>query len=129
MEKSFVMSVLKDDYIICRLDAFEGIPEWIKDSPFYSITQTSEELSVVCEKNTAQQKLTCEEDWKCMRIHGPLGFSETGIISTLTSMLAQNDISVFVISTYETDYILLKKMNLAKAAKILTDAGHEVYYD
>jgi hypothetical protein len=61
--------------------------------------------------------------------HGPLGLDEVGIISSLTKVLADAEISVFVLSTFETDYILVKRMNLEKAAKVLADNGHEIFFD
>jgi hypothetical protein len=129
MTKSFVISVLKDDYKVCRMNAFEGIPEWILDTPLSSITRTAEELSIVCPISVAPDQLKYEQDWKCLKIHGPFGFDEVGIISNLTKVLADADISVFVLSTFETDYILVKRLNIEKAAKILSDKGHELYFD
>ena len=131
MKKSFVISVLKDSFAVCRLSAFEPLPDWILKNPLSSITRTPEEYSVVCphEVIPEQDKFTCESEWKCLKIHGPLDFSEVGIISNITSILATAQISVFVLSTYETDYILVKKMNIDKAAKALSDSGHEIYYD
>ena len=131
MKKSFIISVLKDDYAVCRLSAFEPLPDWVLKSSLSSITRTPEEYSVVCphEAIPMQDKFSCESEWKCLKVHGPLDFSEVGIISNLTSLLAKAQISVFVISTYETDYILVKKMNVDKAAKVLSDSGHEIYYD
>jgi hypothetical protein len=119
MSKAFVISVLKDDYKVCRLNAFDGIPEWVLDTPLSSITRTAEELSIVCPNQVAPEQLKSEQEWKCLKIHGPLGFDEVGIISSLTKVLADAEISVFVLSTFETDYILVKRMNLEKAAKVL----------
>ncbi len=129
MAKSFVISVLKDDYKVCRLNAFDGIPEWVLDTPLSSITRTAEELSIVCPNQVAPEQFKCEQEWKCLKIHGPLGFDEVGIISNLTKVLADAKISVFVLSTFETDYILVKRMNLEKAAKVLADNGHEIFFD
>lgn len=131
MKKKFIISVLKDNYAVCRLSAFDPLPDWVLKSPLSSITKTPEEYSVVCPHDVIpeQDKFTCESEWKCLKIHGPLDFSEIGIISTLTSILATAEISVFVLSTYDTDYILVKTMNIDKAAKVLSDSGHEVYFD
>jgi hypothetical protein len=131
MKKSFVISVLKDDFAVCRLSAFEPLPDWVFKNPLSSITKTPEEYSVVCPQEVIpeQVKLAREGEWKCLKIQGPLDFSEFGIISNLTSILAAAEISVFVLSTYETDYILVKRMNIEKAAKVLSDSGHDVYFD
>ncbi len=129
MSKSFVISVLKDDYKVCRMNAFDGIPKWVLDTPLSSITRTAEELSIVCPNQVAPEQFKCEQEWKCLKIHGPLGFDEVGIISSLTKVLAEAEISVFVLSTFETDYILVKRLNLEKAAKVLADNGHEIFFD
>jgi hypothetical protein len=129
MSKSFVISVLKDGYKVCRLNAFDGVPDWALDSPLSSVTRTAEELSIVCPDQVAPDEFKSEHEWKCLKIHGPLGFDEVGIISSLTRVLANADISVFVLSTFETDYILVKKMNIEKAAKVLSDSGHEIFFD
>jgi len=129
MPKSFVISVLKDDYNVCRLNAFEGIPDWVLDTPLASITRTAEEFSIVCPKSVVPDELKSGQEWKCLKIHGPLGFDEVGIISSLTKVLADANISVFVLSTFETDYILVKRMNIEKAIKALSDNGHELYFD
>ena len=129
MSKSFVISVLKDDYKVCRMSTFEDIPAWILDTPLSSITRTAEELSIVCPNSVAPDQLKCEQDWKCLKIHGPFGFDEVGIIASLTKVLADVNISVFVLSTFDTDNILVKRFNIEKAAKVLADNGHEIYFD
>ena len=129
MSKSFVISVLKDDYKVCRMNAFDGIPKEVFDTPLSSITRTAEELSIVCPTSVAPDQLKCEQDWKCLKIHGPFGFHEVGIISSLTKVLADADISVFVLSTFDTDYILVKRLNIEKATKVLSEKGHELYFD
>jgi hypothetical protein len=131
MGKKFIISVLKENFAICRLSAFEPLPAWVLKDPLSSITKTPEEYSVLCSHDAipAEEQITCESEWKCLKIHGPLDFGEVGIISNLTSLLAKSDISVFVQSTYETDYILVKKMNIDKAAKVLSQEGHQIYFD
>lgn len=129
MPKSFVISVLKDAYKVCRLNAFEGVPEWALETPLSSVTRTAEELSIVCPEKVAPEELKSEQEWKCLKIHGPLGFDEVGIISNLTKVLADVDISVFVLSTFETDYIMVKRLNIEKAAKALAEKGHEIFFD
>lgn len=131
MQKTFIISVLQDNFAVCRLSAFDPLPDWVLKDPLSSITRTPEEYSVVCphESIPEKDKFSCESEWKCLKIHGPLDFSEVGIISNLTSILAAAEISVFVLSTYETDYILVKKMNIDKAAQVLTESGNEVYFD
>jgi len=125
--KPLVISVVNETFGICRLDAFKGIPDTVLSSDFFSVTKTAEELSVVCPESNIPEDCIPELNWKCLKIHGPLDFSQTGIISSLTSSLANSDISVFAFSTYDTDYIMVKDVDLEKAVQALSDSGHQVH--
>lgn len=94
------------------------------NSSFYSITKTANEVSIVCEKDILQNNpVNCEyqieDDWKAIKIVGSLDFSLTGVLSKFLAPLAENKISIFSISTYETDYILVKEDSLRKAIEVL----------
>jgi hypothetical protein len=131
MQKTFAISVLKDTYAICRMSLFEPLPDWILKYSLSSITRTAEDYTVVCpiESIPGGDKAIFEGAWKCLKIHGPLDFNEVGVISSLTGVLSAANISVFVLSTYETDYILIKRMYLEKALQVLSDSGHQIYHD
>jgi hypothetical protein len=126
-QKSLVLSVLKDSFVVCRLDSFSPIPDSILQSPFYSITKTADELSVVCPEEFFPPESPCERSWKCFKIHGPLDFVETGVISSMTMPLAAAGISVFAFSTYDTDYVMVKDVDIEKAIDTLVQSGHEVH--
>lgn len=76
MKKSFYLSVLKENYAVCRLNAFDPLPVRLLENPLSSITRTAEDLSVVCPMNIISNDFQCEEEWKCLKIHGPLDLGE-----------------------------------------------------
>ena len=97
------------------------------DAPFFFIGKTDEELSLVCRTEDAPAHTTAREDgWRAFRIRGVLDFSLIGILSKLTGVLAENGIGVFAVSTYNTDYVLVKAEDFARAADALSAAGYEV---
>ena len=125
-ELKLKLFVLPETLSICRLDKGAQIPEWAMAGSFVSITRTSEELSIVGPQNNVPAEVKREEGWRCLKVEGPLDFSLTGILAALTVPLAQEGVSVFAISTYDTDYLLVKKEQLEKAVKVLAENGHMV---
>ena len=119
------LQIIPGSYSILQLPACAPIPDWVYASSFCSITKTSDELSIVCEgaNNSFQGKT--EDNWALIKIAGPLDFSLTGILSSLANPLAQNGISLFAISTFDTDYILVKKESLGKSVEILGKSNFE----
>lgn len=94
---------------------------------FYFIGRTDEEISLVCKtEDTPVSAVEREDGWKGFRIEGVLDFSLIGILSKLSGILAENRIGIFAVSTYNTDYILVKDENYARAMDVLSDAGYEV---
>jgi len=125
-EKKLILTVLPDRFSICRLDPNEVVPVWAIAGSFFSVTRTSEELLVVCTEATIPEGTLNERGWRCFKVHGPLEFSLTGILSSLTVPLAEAGISVFAASTYDTDYLLVKESRLEQARQVLSAAGHKV---
>ena len=111
---------------ICRLERNALIPQWALTGKFFSITRTAEELSVVCPQNQVPPGVRKQDGWKALQVEGPLDFSLTGVLASLTEPLAKEGISVFAISTYDTDYLLVKKELLERAIKILVKRGYQV---
>ena len=111
---------------ICRLEKNAPIPEWALTGEFFSITRTAEELSVVCPQNQVPPGVQKQDGWKVLQVEGPLDFSLTGVLASLTGPLAKEGISVFAISTYETDYLLVKEEQLEGAIQALREEGYEV---
>ncbi|MFA9396967.1 MAG: ACT domain-containing protein [Clostridiaceae bacterium] len=125
-EKILTMKLLKEKYGVCRLDNIDEIPTWAKYGEFYSITKTSDELSIVCSEQDIPDDIKCEKDWRILKIQGPLDFSLIGILASISTILAQKGISIFAISTYDTDYILLKDTDLDNAIEALVNERYEV---
>lgn len=125
-EKTLTMSLLPERFGVCRLNKDELIPPWAKNSDFYSITKTMDELSIVCPQTAIPGDVKCEKDWRALKVEGPLDFSLIGILSSISTILARQGISIFAISTYDTDYILVKEKDLVNAIKALADEGYEI---
>ncbi len=117
------LSVLPGRLAIARLGPEEPLPAWIGGG-FFSVTRTGNELSVVCEQRLVPDHVEFEPDWAALEVAGPLAFSQTGVIASLVRPLATAGLSVFVISTFDTDYLLIKRGRLAEAEAILVAAGH-----
>ncbi len=128
VEKILTMKLLKEKYGVCRLGKTQLIPEWSQNSDFFSITRTSDELSIVCIEESIPDNVKCEKDWRILKIEGPLDFSLIGILASISKILAQKGISIFAISTYDTDYILVKNKDIDNAIKSLIKERYEVIY-
>jgi hypothetical protein len=125
---NLTLSLLPDTFAICKLEPETDIPPWALAGDFYSITRTKEELSLVCSEKFVPVGVQCEKGWRCILVSGPLNFSLTGILASLTNSLAEAGISVFAISTFDTDYFLVKADNLKRAVLKLEEAGHRIAY-
>lgn len=119
------LSVLEQTFAVCRLDPATPFPSWAHES-FVSITRTRDELSIVCEQRLVPDDVQAERDWRCLGIVGPLPFALTGILLSLAQPLAERGISIFAVSTFDTDYLLIKASSLDPAIAALRDAGHTV---
>lgn len=125
-DKILKIKLLKERFGVCRLDKNELIPEWIKNSDFYSVTKTLDELSIVCSQDSIPSGIKCEKDWRTLEIEGPLEFSLIGILSSISTILAEKGISIFAISTYDTDYILVKDKDINDAIDALSIEKYEI---
>ncbi len=115
---------LEYDLTVCKVESEEDI-DLSKD--FYFIGKTDEEISLVCETKDAPAQTTERDDgWKGFRIQGVLDFSLIGILSKISTILADNKIGIFAVSTYNTDYILVKEENFDRALEVLTKEGYEI---
>lgn len=126
IHKKLTLSLIPGSFAVCRLSPNSDIPQWAIRSSFYSVMKTPEELTVVCVEENVPEGVKSEQDWKMLQVEGPLDFSLTGIISSLACPLAEAEISIFVLSTYESDYIMVKQSSLKKAISVLSAAGHRI---
>ncbi|MBU1344864.1 MAG: ACT domain-containing protein [Proteobacteria bacterium] len=117
------LTVLENIFTIHRFPPNYEIPIQVYDSEFYSICKTEEELSIVCRSSIQLNSEKSEMDWSCIKVIGPLDFSLTGILANVSTVLAEAKISIFAISTFDTDYILVKSEKLPLAKKVLLESG------
>ena len=113
------ISILPDSLVICQFPKDTPIPLYVFASTFFSITQTEDELSVVCDQSVIPANVKKVEDWRAFKVEGPLDFSQVGILSSLATPLAENQIPIFAISTYDTDYLLVQSKHFGEAKKVL----------
>ncbi len=122
------LTVLPGNYHIHRLSADSDISLFLKRKSiqhFLSITQTEDEISIVCRDDFFIESQKKEAGWNIIKVAGPLDFSLTGILAKLSAIIAKIDVSVFVISTFDTDYILVKKENIDK---VVTELVRHNYF-
>jgi len=119
--KKLTLSILPEKLGICHFEKNTPIPDWATSGEFFSITRTDQELSIVYPQEKIPAGVLTERDWRAFRVEGIIdGAHAVGIIASLSKPLAENRISIFNISTYETNYILVEGKNLEKAKKILS---------
>src|SRR5262249_30084183 len=118
METSLTLVVLRGCYAVCRLPADAPYPIWATGE-FVSISRTADELSVVCAEDAVPSKVRCERGWRCLRVAGTIDFGVLGVLASLTGALAGAGVSVFAVSTYDTDYLLVKETDLDRACDAL----------
>lgn len=112
------------DFSVCKVIDFSHVD---LDNEYCFTGKTEEENSLVCiTENVPDNTVEREDGWKVFRIEGVLDFSLIGILSKISTILAENQIGIFVISTFNTDYILTKKENYDKALELLVEAGYEI---
>ena len=113
---------LNDALTVCKV-ASKDVLELNKD--FYFIGKTDQEISLVCKTDDTPEAVTeCDHGWRGFRIRGVLDFSLIGILSKISGILAENNIGIFAISTFNTDYILVKEENFEKALEVLAAEGY-----
>ena len=120
-----VLSILEETYIIHKLDQSTNLPEGLIECEFYSLSNSQEELSLVCPEQMLIQSENSSPNWKCLKVAGPLDLKLTGILAGLSDTLEKAKISIFAISTFETDYLLIQKQVLETAKTALKSAGYK----
>jgi len=129
MMKDLRVTVLSGAYAVCRLPAEAPIPEWVgvsRRAELISITRTSEELSILLPEEHVPVDVQCERGLRAIKLLGPLPFETVGILAGLAHALASSGIAIFAVSTYDTDYILVKASDLASALEALGRGGCEI---
>ncbi len=121
------LTVLPERFAISRLDASSPIPPWATQGPFFSVTRTGDELSVVTELSRVPPGVQSQPGWRILKVHGPFVLSEIGVLAALATPLAEARISLFAVSTFDTDYLLIASETLLAAIAALEQAGHTIH--
>jgi len=119
------ISILPSRLAICRLAPDAQVPSWVRGA-FTSVTRTAEELSIVCDDDAVPSEVKVERGWRGLKVEGPIPFEMTGVAAALVAPLAAAKISVFLLATFDTDYLLLKEEVFEAATGVLRGAGHDV---
>jgi len=128
--KRLVVDVRPGAYSVARLAPDAPVPAGLLDaSGLVSVTRTPDELSIVCLTEVTPESDISDHGWRLLTVRGPLEFTLTGIMAALSGELAAAGVSLFAISTYDTDHLLVKSENLERAVLALSEAGHEVVHD
>jgi len=122
--RRFQLSLLPESFAIVGLSPNSDIPAWATQGPFFSVTRSSDELSIVVEESLVPPGVQSQDGWRVIKVHGPFVLTEVGVLASLAGPLAAAKVSSFVISTFDTDYILVASENLAAAMSTLERAGH-----
>lgn len=125
-ERVLTLTVLEERLSICRLEAGAQMPAWATRAPFFSVTRTGDELSVVCPDEDVPEGVSRERGWRALKLEGPLDLSMVGILSSVAAPLAEAGASIFAVSTFDTDYVLVREGKLDLAVDTLRENGHRV---
>jgi hypothetical protein len=126
MPHSLKFARIAGNFAVCRLPAASPVPAWALNGEFFSVSSTSEELSIVCRATQVPTETQHEADWACFKLAGPFAFGETGILASFIQPLSDRAIPIFAISTFDTDYVLTKNSWMDAAVKALQEAGHKL---
>jgi uncharacterized protein len=121
------LTLLAERFAISRLAADAPIPDWATQGPFFSVTRTGDELSVVSELSHVPVGVQSQPGWRVFKVHRPFVLSEIGVLSALAAPLAEARISLFAVSTFDTDYLFVAAEILSAALTALGRAGHTIH--
>jgi hypothetical protein len=120
------LALLKETLAVCRLSNKDDVPAWVWAEPLFFAARTQDELSLVLPQEHVPAEWLAERDWRAFKVLGPLDFSLTGILASLAAPLGTAGISIFALSTYDTDYLLVRAFALDEACRVLTGAGFNI---
>jgi hypothetical protein len=121
------LTLLAERFAISRLAADSPIPAWATQGAFFSVTRTGDELSIVTELSLVPAGVPSQPGWRVLKVHGPFVLSEVGVLAALAVPLARGKISLFAVSTFDTDYLLVASETLSAASAALKHAGHTIH--
>lgn len=113
-------------FAVVALERSSEIPWWVESSAFFSVTRTETELSIVCDETAVPHSEKAQKGMRCFTVRGPFDFSEVGIVSSVARPLAEAGISIFTVSSFDTDHVFVANEVVAEAIRVLQEAGHVV---
>src|SRR5687767_3318502 len=125
-EASLKLLVVDGSFGISRLPANAAVPPWAHGGGLVSVTRTADELSVVCPDAAVPEGVKCERGWRCLRVAAAMPLSTVGVMAALSAALASAGVSLFAVSTFDTDYLLVRAADFDRAVAALRAAGHAV---
>lgn len=126
MAQALTLRLLPEVLAVCRLPADAEVPAWFAGGGFHSLTRTDEELSVIAPEQRVPEGVKSERGFRLFRVEGQLDFSAVGILASLTHPLAEAGIPILSVSTFDTDYLLVRESHLKKALAVLRANGHTI---
>jgi hypothetical protein len=120
------LTILPDPLAVCRLPRGSALPDWARAGSLCAVTWTRSETSVVCPAHAVPPDLPSEGPWRAIELAGPLDFGLTGVLLSIAQPLAEAGVSIFAVSTHDTDYVLVKATSLDRAIAALEAAGHHI---
>lgn len=118
------LSLLPQTFAIVRLAPTTELPAWATTGPFFSVTRTADELSIIAEQSKVPPGIPSQKGWRAIKLCGPFALKEVGVLASLASPLAGAKISVLALATFDTDYLLVSEEQLSEAITVLESAGH-----
>jgi hypothetical protein len=119
------VEVLPAELAICRLEPGEQVPAWARGG-LVATVRTGDEYSVVCDAEEMPEGIDCSKGWRALRVAGTLDLSLTGVLARLLAPLAEEEVPIFAVSSFDTDYVLVPSTRLDDARQALARAGHDV---
>ena len=110
-------------FAVCRFPAATEVPHWFHPGGFASVSWSDEELSIVCDESQVPEDVQCERGWHCLMLQGPFAFELTGVLLKVLQPLAAAKIGIFAVSTFDTDYVLVKDHAFELAKRVLVESG------
>ena len=126
MNHQLTISVHPELFGICRLEPAAESPAWANGGKFLTVSRTPHELSIVCAEVRIPEGITAERGRRLLQVEGVLPFSLTGVLAAIAAPLAEAQVSIFAVSTYDTDYLLVSETDLERAIQVLEAAGHAI---
>ena len=126
MAQPLTMDLLTGEWSIARLPAAEPVPDWAWSEVFSSVSRTSDELSIIAPSPQVPSSVKSEGGFRVLAVRGPLAFDAKGILADLAGAIAEADVALLALSTFNTDILLVRQQDLAAAAAALESRGHQI---